>query len=376
MITDDSHIRVIGVYKRHRSYTALMSLDTQTYGRIMKRGKLNIGWSSCRVYEHFSNVQRCFKCCRCSHYARDSNADVFVCPRCGKEHEIKDCDSEVEMCANCVETNIKVTRNNRWFSTELSELRRHRNLTQMRAEYTNDWNEYRISKNKYNYEVRRARNDDLKATISRLRSDPEKLWSGIKKIMDGPKQTKRSMLFDDLQENDESVIAQKLNDFFIQSIESINESIPYVPYVESRVNYREQIPAWNEFTPISRDELWKIICRAFETLERYILIRRLIAIGVGGKVLTWFTTWLMNRHQRTRFYEKISERKSIDIAVPQGTPLSCALFNVYINDIPQIVAHSRVNMFADDTMMWVAGTDINTLISNLTQDVANLSEYL
>lgn len=71
--------------------------------------------------------------------------------------------------------------------------------------------------------------------------------------------------------------------------------------------------------------------RAFETLDRNILIKTMRAYGIGGKVIEWFESWLADRTQQVRFNSEVSNEKKIELGIPQGTPLSCTLFNIYIN---------------------------------------------
>ena len=41
----------------------------------------------------------------------------------------------------------------------------------------------------------------------------------------------------------------------------------------------------------------------------------------------------------------------------------------YINDLPNCLEHTKVNMFADDTQIETAGYDVNTIAEELNQDL-------
>ena len=52
------------------------------------------------------------------------------------------------------------------------------------------------------------------------------------------------------------------------------------------------------------------------------------------------------------------------------------LFIVYINDLPRCVKHCSVNMYADDTVLYLAGPTVHNLIFHINQDLQCLSEWL
>jgi retron-type reverse transcriptase len=114
--------------------------------------------------------------------------------------------------------------------------------------------------------------------------------------------------------------------------------------------------------------------RAFETIDINVLLKKLHESGIRARVLSWFQTWLSDRTQRTKFNDKISNVRPIDIGVPQGTPLSCTLFNIYINDSHKYVKNCKINMFADDTIIWISGENIEDMTTKLQQDLNSQSD--
>lgn len=61
---------------------------------------------------------------------------------------------------------------------------------------------------------------------------------------------------------------------------------------------------------------------------------------------------------------------------PQGTPLSCPLFNLYFNDIVHCVKKSRINLFADDVLLWCDAATVEEDIETIKLDMRNVKEYL
>lgn len=66
---------------------------------ILERGRIPLGWSSCRVRSLEKETQaspRCFKCQRRGHLSAECSGDALTgCYRCGEEgHRLKDCRKE------------------------------------------------------------------------------------------------------------------------------------------------------------------------------------------------------------------------------------------------------------------------------------------
>lgn len=116
--------------------------------------------------------------------------------------------------------------------------------------------------------------------------------------------------------------------------------------------------------------------RAFETVDRTILLKKLERYGIDGNVLKWITSWLTNRKQKTRFGNEISDEIPIDEGIPQGTPLSCLLFCLYVNDLPECVLECNTKMFCDDTVTWVAEKSLETAMDKITRDNERIDRYM
>ena len=69
-----------------------------------------------------------------------------------------------------------------------------------------------------------------------------------------------------------------------------------------------------------------------------------------------------------------SEEFAVTCGVPQGSILGPPLFIVYINDLPRCVKHCSVNMYADDTVLYLARPTVHNLIFQINQDLQCLSE--
>lgn len=116
--------------------------------------------------------------------------------------------------------------------------------------------------------------------------------------------------------------------------------------------------------------------RAFETIDRKILLEKLHSFGVRAAELNWFKDYLNNRTQETQFNDNKSRREINELGVPQGSVLGPLLFNLYINDISTVINKCSVHLFADDTMITASGDNIHEIINVINEDLSNFSTWL
>ena len=76
----------------------------------------------------------------------------------------------------------------------------------------------------------------------------------------------------------------------------------------------------------------------------------------------------MGRKQLMHIDSQSSEELAITSGVPQGSILGPLLCIVYINDLPRCVKHCSVNVYADDTVLYLAGPTVHNLIFYINRD--------
>lgn len=117
--------------------------------------------------------------------------------------------------------------------------------------------------------------------------------------------------------------------------------------------------------------------RAFETVNRKRLLHKLkFMYGIEGKVLQWLEDYLTNRCQKTVYNDIISDSMDINIGVPQGSVLGPFLFLIYINDIILSLSKCNINMYADDTVIFYIGKDINEMLRVINEELSNIEDWL
>lgn len=98
--------------------------------------------------------------------------------------------------------------------------------------------------------------------------------------------------------------------------------------------------------------------RAFETIDRDVLLRKLERYGVRGVELKWFSEYLSNRYQTTKFGKSTSSPLINGLGLPQGSIISAFLFSLFINDIKSVFRNCKINLFADDTAIYISGKNV------------------
>ena len=98
--------------------------------------------------------------------------------------------------------------------------------------------------------------------------------------------------------------------------------------------------------------------------------------GIQGITLGWFKSYFTNRTQRCSVNGCLSDLTTLKCGVPQGTILGPLLFLIYINDLPDCLSFSIPTMYADDTHITYAGSDLHLIQSSLSHDLEKLSKWL
>lgn len=114
------------------------------------------------------------------------------------------------------------------------------------------------------------------------------------------------------------------------------------------------------------------ISKAYDSIKHDILVRRLYEVGLRGKVLDWFKSYLSERTQQVRLNQKLSNLVTCDsFSIPQGTVLSCTLFNLFINNLPNVTLGKTI-MYADDAVICYSADNWTRTHDKATMDLKNV----
>ena len=91
--------------------------------------------------------------------------------------------------------------------------------------------------------------------------------------------------------------------------------------------------------------------------------------------MIWFTDYLFGRQQYVQLGIDKSSNQPLLCGVPQGSILGSLLFTVFYNDLTDLKMSSRVLQYADDTVVYYPGKDVESIESVLSQDMDLIANY-
>ena len=115
--------------------------------------------------------------------------------------------------------------------------------------------------------------------------------------------------------------------------------------------------------------------KAFDTVNHEILLAKLYRYGVRGLSLSLIKSYLTDRMQCVNFLGTLSDLRSINIGVPQGSCLGPLFYSIYVNDFHTFMTFNSFQdatdiLYADDTTVILTSPDIN-YIQNRCQSMLN-----
>ena len=115
--------------------------------------------------------------------------------------------------------------------------------------------------------------------------------------------------------------------------------------------------------------------KAFDCLPRDLLLGKLRAYGLTTSACALVRSYLSNRKQRVKLGPHCSEWANTSKGVPQGSILGPLLFNVFINDIFNVINKSTLYNYADDNTLSYSHHSAETLTQVMQCDCSAILQW-
>ena len=90
---------------------------------------------------------------------------------------------------------------------------------------------------------------------------------------------------------------------------------------------------------------------AYDRVWRKGLLYKMQEVGVHGKIYNWIKNFLTDRNIQTKINNATSSKEPLEEGLPQGSSLSCTLFLIFVNDLPDQLQYEKA-LYADDLVHW------------------------
>ncbi|GBP06018.1 Probable RNA-directed DNA polymerase from transposon BS [Eumeta japonica] len=115
--------------------------------------------------------------------------------------------------------------------------------------------------------------------------------------------------------------------------------------------------------------------RAFDKVFHAGLFYKLHQLQVSVRLVFIIHQYLTNRQFPFRHENITSAKRLIRTGVPQGSTFSPLLYSAYTNDIPRPQTRVQLALFADDTALYLRGSNFRQITSRLQKAIDELTRW-
>ena len=119
------------------------------------------------------------------------------------------------------------------------------------------------------------------------------------------------------------------------------------------------------------------IKEVFDSVSYHLLLEKLSALQLPHYLISWFYSYLTERHQQVRVKSPLSPPLSVTSGVPQRSILGPLLFLIFINDLSNLSfpSPSKLFLFADSILLLHPLSSRDDLTS-LQADLDSINNWL
>ena len=111
-------------------------------------------------------------------------------------------------------------------------------------------------------------------------------------------------------------------------------------------------------------------------MDHTIITDKLYHYGIHGCAYKWLNSYSTNRTRFVTCNGTVSDHQTVKCSVPQGSILGPLLFLVYVNDLPSSCSSALPMLFADDTNLFLSGSDPICIERMMNEDLKEIAIWL
>ena len=115
--------------------------------------------------------------------------------------------------------------------------------------------------------------------------------------------------------------------------------------------------------------------KEFDTISHTKLLQKLNVYRIRNIKFEWFSDYLFNCKQLVNHNNTLPGSCLLTCGILQGSILGPLLFKIFANNIVDVLRNSCIIKYVDDTILYIAGNDIDIIESKLSDDLNLLAEW-
>ena len=132
------------------------------------------------------------------------------------------------------------------------------------------------------------------------------------------------------------------------------------------------------YSSLNNKKLFGSICldisKAFDCIDHSKLFDKMISCGFSNIVMNWFRNYF-TRTQCVRLNNTVSCTLPVTSGIGQGTILGPLIFIFYINDVVNSIGDLKINMYADDCLIYCIGNNWNLMRPKIENGLELFQEW-
>ena len=118
------------------------------------------------------------------------------------------------------------------------------------------------------------------------------------------------------------------------------------------------------------------LSKAFDSLSHQILLKKLESLHFSPSATQIVESFLTGRLQQVSVNGVLSEWIELKQSVPQGTVVGPLFFNLYVNDLPELICRpAHILQYAEDCLVFCSDKKSEIALEILQDNIYKLEEY-